>query len=388
MLKLLTLLICIGFILRLTNAIVNGFFGPSFGAEADAFWFHMDAVDYSKNLIFDSFITGQIYAYVLGVFYFVTTDSLFLGSVLSVFGWLLSAYVLVRIMRILSFDISSQRKVMLIYILLPSSLMYTSITLREPFELLFVNLAIYASLKIYCYKSAINWIILIFSVACMGALHGALLASGIFILIGTLFLLTYRNRKNISLVKFFLVTPLIVLSLYYGFLLFGNISYNLDDGLSAAVLAYQEGVIEYEGRAIYRTEVAINGLGELLLSMPVFLFQYLFEPMPWRMSSLLDLVALTENLLRAWLIWNALRYFRVLSNKTPNLTEYNFFRNGKLIVFIFLSYLIMETIWSLGTTNWGTSIRHHLPGLGLLLVASFAYQNVSSLNLKLSRQYA
>ena len=170
--------------------------------------------------------------------------------------------------------------------------------------------------------------------------------------------------------------------------MFGNISYNLDDGLSAAVLAYQEGVIEYEGRAIYRTEVAINGLGELLLSMPVFLFQYLFEPMPWRMSSLLDLVALTENLLRAWLIWNALRYFRVLSNKTPNLTEYNFFRNGKLIVFIFLSYLIMETIWSLGTTNWGTSIRHHLPGLGLLLVASFAYQNVSSLNLKLSRQYA
>ena len=106
-------------------------------------------------------------------------------NALSVLGWLLSAFILVRIMRILSFDISSQKKVMLAYVFLPSAVMYTSITLREPFELLFINLAIYAALKIYCHKSAIHWLILGVAVTRMGALHGALLASAIFILIGT-----------------------------------------------------------------------------------------------------------------------------------------------------------------------------------------------------------
>jgi len=39
----------------------------------------------------------------------------------------------------------------------------------------------------------------------------------------------------------------------------------------------------------------------------------------------------------------------------------------------------MEGIWSLGTVNWGTSIRHHLPALGLLLVVGFSYKNLTLL---------
>ena len=388
MLKQLTLWIWAGFFLRLANSINNGFFGPSIGADADAFWFHMAAVDTSRDLLFEEFVTGHIYSYLLGYFYYFTTDSLFLGSALSVLGWLLSAFILVRIMQILSFDTSSQKTAMLVYVFLPSSVMYTSITLREPFELLFVNLAIYSALKIYCHKSAIHWLILGVAVTCMGALHGALLASAIFILVGTLFLLTYRNRKGISLVKFLFVAPLIGLSLYYGTLLFLNISYELEDGLVTAVVDYQQAVIEYEGRAIYRTEVSINGAGDLLLSMPVFLLQYLFEPMPWRMSSLLDVVALLENVLRAWLIWNVLKYFRVISNKNPKIIEHKLFGHGRLIFFIFLSFLVMESIWSTGTSNWGNSLRHHVPSLGMLLVTGFAYQNVSILRSKRSRQYA
>ena len=175
------------------------------------------------------------------------------------------------------------------------------------------------------------------------------------------------------------MAPLIGLSLYYGTLLFLNISYELEDGLVTAVVDYQQAVIEYEGRAIYRTDIAISGLGDLVLYMPVFLFQYLFEPMPWRMSSLLDVVALLENVLRAWLIWNVLKYFRVISNKNPMYIEHKLFGHGRLIFFIFLSFLVMESIWSTGTSNWGNAMRHHVPSLGMLLVAGFAYQNVSIL---------
>ena len=370
----------LGFFLRLFNAFLNGFYGSTYGSSDDALGFHLKAVEISQNPVFDVYTLVYIYRYVLGIFYFITTDSLFLGSALSALGWLASAFILVRIMRILSFDSSNQWRVMLIYALIPSSLAYTSITLREPFQLLFVNLALYAALKIYFHRSIAHWLVLLFACVGMGVLHGALLASGIFIIVGTLFLLTSRNRKGVSFIKVVLVTPIVILCLFYGYFLFTSFSYGdqVEAGLSVAVQAYQEGTMGAEQRANYRTDTEINGLGGLILSTPSFLFQYLFEPMPWKMSSIVDVVVLLENMLRFWLIWNALKYLVGTYRNKPMFAARNFFGSGRFIFFIFLSYLIMETIWSLGTTNWGTGIRHHLPSLGLLLVASFAYRNVTS----------
>ena len=373
----------LGFFLRLVIAFVNGFVGPTYGASDDSLGFHLIAVRYTQNLAEDFFALNNIYPSLLGVFYFITTDSLFLGSALSALGWLASAFILLRIMRILSFKMSNQWRVMLIYALIPTSLMYTSVTLREPFQLLFINLALYAALKIYFHRSNAHWLVLFLAVVGMGAMHGALLVSGIFIIVGTLFLLTSRNRKGVSFTKVVLVTPIVILCLFYGFSLFTSLtSYGdrLDDGLDVAVRVYQEGTLsdgEY-ARANYRTDIEIDGLGGLILSLPTFLFQYLFEPMPWKIGSMVDVIALLENMLRFWLIWNALKYLVGSYLNKPMFVAHNYFGYERCILFIFLSYLIMETLWSLGTSNWGTASRHHLPSLGLLLVAGFAYRNVTS----------
>ena len=374
----------LGFFLRLANSFVNGFYGPSFGAEDDAFGFHVNAVTFiNQSLVMDPFVPHLLYSYILGIFYSITTDSLFLGSALSTLAWLASAFILVRIMRILSFKMSNQWRVMLIYALIPSSLMYTSVTLREPFQLLFINLALYAALKIYLHRSISHWLVLFLAVVGMGALHGALFVSGIFMIIGTLFLLTARSRKGVSFGKVVLVSPIVILGLFYGFLLFANIfTYGeriILEGLSVATQSYQEGTMSTVQRANYRTDIVeISGLGGLILSIPSFLFQYLFEPMPWKISSVVDVVVLLENMLRFWLIWNALKYLVGTYRNKPMFVARNVFGNGKFIFFMFLTYLTTETIWSLGTTNWGTSTRHHIPSLGLLLVAGFAYRNVTS----------
>ena len=372
----------LGFFLRLGNAFSNGFYGPSYGASDDSLGFHLNAVQYSQNLVFDVFVIGHIYSFILGIFYFITTDSLFLGSALSALGWLASAFILLRIMRILSFKMSNQWRVMLIYALIPSSLMYTSVTLREPFQLLFSNLAIYAALKIYFHRSNAHWYVLILAALGMGILHGALLVCAIFIIVGTLFLLTTRNRKGISFTKVVLVTPIVILCLFYGFSLFTSFSYGgldtMEAGLSVAVQTYQEGTMSTEQRANYRTDIEINGLGGLILSIPSFLFQYLFEPMPWKISSIVDVVGLLENMLRFWLIWNALKYLVGSYRNKPMFVAHNYFGYERCILLIFLSYLVIETLWSLGTSNWGTATRHHLPSLGLLLVVGFAYRNVTS----------
>ena len=35
----------------------------------------------------------------------------------------------------------------------------------------------------------------------------------------------------------------------------------------------------------------------------------------------------------------------------------------------------MEFVWALGTTNWGTASRHHVPIFGVLLIIGIAFTN-------------
>lgn len=351
----------LGFALRLLIAIWNGFFGPSFGADLDALSFHLEAVEYAHNPTLGEFRIGWIYTNILGLFYYATTDSLFLGSILSCIAWLASALILASCLRILSVERSVQTKVMLIYALLPSSIMFTAVTLREPYQMLFVNLAIYAVLKIYLHRVAVHWFTLIFAIAGAGSLHGGLVAFGIIMFAGTLLLVSMREKKRVSWTKLGLRGIVAAVVLGYGVSFFGNIAYNLDEGLGSAVEMYQQGLLSEDARTHYKSDVEFSGLGGLLLFIPVGLFQYLFEPFPWHLSASSDVVSLIENILRGWLILKAWKAVRIAPAE-----------KSRVILFVFVSYLVIETIWSIGTINWGTSIRHHLPAWGLLLLAAYA----------------
>lgn len=353
-------LIFFGFFLRIMIAAWNGFFGPSFGADMDAFTFHMEAVEYSRNLHLDEFSIGWIYSYVLGIVYFITIESLFIGSLLSCFAWLISANFLRNCMKLLAISKSDSVKVMAVYAFLPSSLLFTSVTLREPYQLMFVNVAIYCALTIYLNRSFKHWLLLIVAVVGMGVLHGALFAFGFILVISLLMLISLRGSAGISIMKVLCVAPVVFVILYYGFSLFSNLSYNLEGGMGSAVEAFQQGGLNAEGRTNYKDSVEINGIFGLLLFVPISIFQYLFEPMPWKISALFDVAVLMENCLRAWLVWQVIRGLR----KAPS-------ESRRILLFLFLMYMILETIWSLGTINWGTAMRHHLPSMGILVLAAF-----------------
>lgn len=323
-------LVYFGFFLRVIIAAWNGFFGPSFGADMDALTFHLEAVEYSRHLHLDEFSIGWIYSYALGVVYFVTTDSLFIGSLLSCFAWLISANFLQSSMKLLSIKNSHAVKAMLIYVLLPSSLLFTSVTLREPYQLMFVNVAVYSSLKIYLHRSFRHWILLIVAVVGMGVLHGALFAFGFISIISLLILMSLRGSAGMSMMKILLVTPVVFVILFYGFSLFSNLSYNLEGGMGSAVEAFQQGGLNAEGRTNYKDSVEINGVFGLIVFVPVSIFQYLFEPMPWKISALFDIAVLMENCLRAWLLWQVVRGLR----KTPS-------ESRRILLFLFVLYMIL-----------------------------------------------
>jgi len=356
--------IYIGLFLRLLNATWNGFVGPSFGADSDAIGYFIKATEYSFNLEFNEFVMGELYAYALGVLFYLITPSVFLGSILSCFAWLISALILKRTFEIL--EIKNQSGAMMVYALLPSSIMFTSVTLRESFQLLFVNVAIYSILLIVVKSQLRYFLSLILSVIGMGILHGALLAFGFclfFAFIGSYNHL--RNKKTSAL-----AVSINVLIVAAGFILLllvmDSISYQLDDGLGESIRAYQTGAIGMDGRANYKTSISEESWG-LIFTIPYTLFQYLFEPMPWRVASPVDFIVLGENMVKGYLIFLSLRVFRSQSSRFAQLHR-----------FLFLAWIVMSLIWSFGTVNWGTASRHHIPALGLLLLSAYSFVNLNA----------
>lgn len=358
-------IILIGFLLRISVAVWSGFFGPSPGADLDAMGLNGFASAVATTGNFDEFIIGfNPYTNTLGLIYSLTINHMFVGNVISCLVWGFSALIFKKSCYLLFDDLRQIRAATWIYALLPTSIFLTSVTLREPYQLFFVNLAIYAMLRVYIQNEKKYWFMLVIAIAGGGLLHGALLAFGIILIACTLILSVLRGRKNISWGKFVLMTALAIIILSFGFAMFGNVSYNLDNGLAGAIDWYQQRALSVEARTNYKSEASITSFLDLLLFIPVSLFQYWFEPLPWHVSSVGDVLLVLENFLRAWLIWQVIKTWKKLKYKSV------LYRRSFLV--IALSYILLETIWSVGTVNWGTAARHHLPACGLLLLAAYA----------------
>lgn len=362
--KRIDLVVLIGFSARLVVAAWNGFLGPSFGAELDALSFHLAAIENSRNLTLDGIGAGRTYSHALGLIYYLTSESLFIGSLLSCLAWLASAQMLRRSLAILAVNSDSQVKAMLYFSLLPSSVMFTAVTLREPFQLLLVNIAVNALLVIYFFRANMHWITLITAIAINGALHGGLLAFGLYLLAGALLLVAAQAIESASWGKTLFWWGLSAAVLFAGFLLFNRVAYDLSSGLVNVIETYQNKLLSMDARTNYTKLIEVHSLNDLIGNTFIGFFQYLFEPLPWRVVTASDFVVLLENVLRAWLLWKAGSALRKVSPQERN-----------LLVFLIISYLVLEAMWSIGTTNWGTAVRHHLPAFGLLLLIANAGAN-------------
>ena len=358
-------LIWLGFYSRIFVALFSG--GQLVGDSYYYHWIASTRINLGERELDVTTLGGgeealSLYPTLLTTLYSFSTDIYFIGCLFSIFVWLLSAYVLKKILELLKTDNRTKYLVFLIYAFIPSSLINTSVPMRESFELLFVNLLIYSSLRIYLNKSLLHWLFLGISCFLIGQFHGVLYAFAAVILLMVIISIFLRNRKKFPIGGYIFIVPLIIFLSTYAY------------GIFLTIQTYQEGTRAFTNftRASYEPFTAgIEGPLGFVLFIPANLFQYLFEPMPWKISSILDIVLTFENILRAFLIFVSVRGIL----KTDVISR-------RPLLFIFLAYLILETFWSFGTTNWGTASRHHVPGLALLLIPGFYFYSKHSLNKK------
>ena len=357
----------LGLIIRIIVQYINLYIYPISGLNEDALLFHFLATEFASNEIFSEgfyqdskFYSYSIFlGYIYRIFYI---SNIFFGSLLNILIWFISALVLYNTLMTVAVKKNICNYALLFYTFLPSSIFFSSSTFREPLILLFTNLIIYYFVKLFKSKN-INYffliLILLINYILAAYLHMAYLYISIVFIIVAFFLLIYKflNYKKIFFLFFFIF-------LFFIFFRIEITQYLVTNLIDKSAI-YRSNT--NHGLTSYNYLISENNLINIMF---VFI-QFLVQPSFFTLSSYASYLVFFENIIKIFMI---VTFPIILIQKN---TKYN-----SLFVITFLLYLMITFIWSLGTTNWGTSIRHSYPQLGILMFFYFGNLN----NLFLSKR--
>jgi hypothetical protein len=358
----------LGLFIRIFVQYINLYIFPISGLNEDAFLFHFLATEFATNGFFSEgfYQDSKFYSYSIFLGYIYKAfniSNIFFGSLLNIFFWFISALVLYNTLMTVAVKKNICNYALLFYTFLPSSIFFSSSTFREPLILLFTNLIIYFFVKLFKSKN-INYffliLILLINYILATYLHMAYLYISIVFIIVTFFLIIYKFLKyKKTLFLFFFIF------LFFIFFQIEMTEYLLTNLMDKSAI-YKSNTTH--GLTSYNYLISENNLINNFFAF----VQFLVQPSFFTLSSYASYLIFLENIIKIFMI---VTFPIILIQKN---TKYNF-----LFIITFLLYLMITFIWSLGTTNWGTSIRHSYPQLGILIFFYFGNLNNLFLNKKI-----
>jgi hypothetical protein len=123
------------------------------------------------------------------------------------------------------------------------------------------------------------------------------------------------------------------------------------------VRVFRQDAVAFSGRTTYGTMLDTSSVLGFVKVIPVIFANYMFAPYPWHIENVKDIYAMLESMLRFVLLLFAVYSWRRSSGEVRSYYG-----------FLLIVVLGMEFMWAFGTVNWGTAIRHHLPGYSVIVL--------------------
>jgi hypothetical protein len=343
-------------------AFTNLYWFTTLGSDADAIRFHLAAAEIAKSGEFNIRLGGAFYENILGKLYSLFGISHMLGQQFSLLAFAGSCVVLIKMLSLLK--LSYYRvPILLAFGALPSMVFLGSVTLRESYQVLFFMLTTYFGIKMHM-KSGVNrgFVFFIISALAMGLFHKALIIFSVFLII--LFLMwSLRPTSQLWYIK-----KLRLLAVFFVPVVLGCIVVLTEMGLSGSAVAMLKNMDVFEAiqryrdnspitRASYNVHLDFNSLFTIIYSGFLMYGNYLFTPLPWRIENILDFYAFIEVVLRIVLIYFSVKHWHNSYGSQKRLFG--------LMLILFFSNSFM---WAMGTTNYGTAIRHNLLSWWILVI--------------------
>jgi len=354
------LVVCFTLAVRHSLALVNAFVTPLSLSWGDLYFFHdIGMGKYSFE--------GQPYGLFLRILYKVFGGSFWLGEESSIVAYSLSLVLLVEIARLIGLG-NNLKVSILLFGCMPSPAIHTSTTFRESLQVLGLLVALFSMLQLR-HRPAPHWL---FTFA-VGLLWLGFLHQGLAIYIAMLAVLglpwAIQGRGSLGTV----LGLLLLLAMPW----VGQKLINSLNEESSSARAFSEGrLLSYaanyrsgvsSARSDYGVKIDPTDLFSFSSSVTTVVAMYFLAPLPWQVSHPMDLYAMGENIARVFLIAGALYLILKSSGEL---------RARRMV--LLLAALVLESLWALGTTNWGTALRHHCVVWGVLVfLGTPAYAHLS-----------
>lgn len=271
---------------------------------------------------------------------------------------LLSSYALYRIISSLV-NIKYAKRAFLIFLFFPHNLIFSSIILRESLILFFILSSLLSFLKFTVTNEVYHIIVSIVFLLLSSYLH----AGTIFVATGYVYyLLTYNNelKERDYIFKKSILFILILITIYLAFNIpsvtrkFSDVS-SFEDVINVLVTG-----TDNSGGSAYLQGYEVSSVLSIIIYSPFKFIYFYLSPMMWDIRNISDLISI---------IFDSLIYF-YLGVRTLYFSKYKIHVSidKKILNMIIISLLITSFVFSIGTANAGTALRHRFKLLPLLII--------------------
>jgi hypothetical protein len=317
--------------LHVAAAVVYVYVPGVLPPRGDAIVFHKTAVTLQTSLEWPFGLSSTLYKWCLAHVYSWVGPSWLFASIVTIYTFALSVIVLAKFMEMVDVQ-HGKGLVIFLFGALPTSVLYGSVPLREPFQVLFFMTACYALLRFRLTSNLAYLFVGISSAVLMGMLHKGLLIFAPFLVVLMLMMRVDVGAKRGSPHGRNWFHRLMAVSLAAGFIAAIPMAADQLQGLQGAQVlsaASGDGLAEYaakhrssdnihQGRTAYGISLDTSTPVNFIYSMTVIFFYYLFMPFPWQIRNFLDIYAFSEVVLRVATFFAIFRMWRSKDRVHPH----------------------------------------------------------------------
>ena len=264
-------------------------------------------------------------------------------SAINIFLTILINLNIYAILKKIKIDMNLIKRILFIITLSPISLIMKVGIQREAIIIVLVSYSLKDFID-YVYQKNILKIILAFALVGIAAIfHSGV----IFLACGYLiYLISGRSSKKIY--QFFILGLILII-----FFIFKNrLLETVGGGNINQIIEWNNMTFLKEAGSGYLTSISTTSLGQIFLFLPLFIFYFLYSPTPDMIRGILDIATFTLN--SSIYIYFTI-YGIIIYNKVKKRLEYIEKRIIKALTISLISTII---VFSIGTRNAGTAMRH------------------------------
>lgn len=357
MIKKHTFLIFLSFVMAILVAFSNAYVVNLKGAEVDAERFLKHAMEWAQFGSLELVIDAEFFIQFLGVLvYLGGSDELFLTAIGILFYYcsiwfLLRQYGSFGCWRILAFLVACY-----LVFFSPSLILRMGALLREPYVIFALIMMTYHAVK-FIERKSFGRFILVLLFGLIGALfHKAFLAFlPIFLIVLASFLVNRNPRSWLLIGGVFVSFGVLAILLFptLATLRGGDALSVIMSGDFSTADRIVDSKSSREFRTTYDYGKDFSSLGGVLLTVIQANIYYYLAPFPSKVTAVVDIFAVVENWLRIFVITYLAWRLKVQPNRAA--------------MFVLVCYFLFNSIWAVGTSNYGTATRHHITTAPLLL---------------------